>query len=371
MDLAVVPFFNSIVTRLSSMLLFCMLMAFTSCNEQASSNLPKNVTTTSKLSPVVIRTPLPPGFTFDGVVDTTLVSQYIRSIYHDTKGNLWFGTAFEGVCKYHTDTLTYYTKLDVFDANSVHSIAEDKQGNIWFATDSGVFKYYSKKFTKYAHKQGLINISKNKKGCITNNVFIDKSNNLWLSTPSGVFRYNGKNFTIFPLLPAVSFSNILQDKDANIWFASTENGVYKYNGKTISNFSVKNGLISNEVGTMLQDKNGIIWFSTNKGISQYNGKTITHLTTKEGIPNNEIWGIYQEKSGIIWITARGSTTRYNPDADKEGENAFTVFTPKDGLNCCVQSMYQDREGNMWWGAGSGLFRFDGKQFYQVKQKGPW
>jgi ligand-binding sensor domain-containing protein len=34
-------------------------------------------------------------------------------------------------------------------------------------------------------------------------------------------------------------------------------------------------------------------------------------------------------------------------------------------------MYQDTSGNMWWGAGSGLFRFDGKQFYQVKQNGPW
>jgi ligand-binding sensor domain-containing protein len=48
-----------------------------------------------------------------------------------------------------------------------------------------------------------------------------------------------------------------------------------------------------------------------------------------------------------------------------------VFTSADGLNCCVQSMYQDKSGNMWWGAGSGLFRFDGKRFYQVKQKGPW
>jgi ligand-binding sensor domain-containing protein len=34
-------------------------------------------------------------------------------------------------------------------------------------------------------------------------------------------------------------------------------------------------------------------------------------------------------------------------------------------------MYQDKSGNMWWGTGQGLYRFDGKQFYQVKQKGPW
>ena len=44
----------------------------------------------------------------------TLVSQYIRSIFEDSKGNLWFGTLGEGVVRYgaSTDvkkTLTYFS----------------------------------------------------------------------------------------------------------------------------------------------------------------------------------------------------------------------------------------------------------------------
>jgi hypothetical protein len=50
-------------------------------------------------------------------------------------------------------------------------------------------------------------------------------------------------------------------------------------------------------------------------------------------------------------------------------NPFTVFTLADGLNCCVQSMFQDKSGTMWW--GTGLYRFDGKRFYQVKKNGSW
>ncbi len=355
-------------------LLFCALAVFTSCSGQVNTNLPKDITTPSKPSPVVIRTPKPPGFRFPGTQDTddtTLVSQYIRSIYQDSKGNFWFGTVFEGVCRYHKDTLSYYTELDVFNGSSVHSIAEDKHGNIWFATNKSVVKYDDGKFINYGEQEGFRDIPLNNKGCITNHVFVDKSDNLWVSTPGGIYSYNGKGFVLSSLLPAISIGCMLQDNAGSIWFASTDNGVYRFDGNSIKHITEQDGLISNHVSGMLQDKNGIFWFATNKGISRYDGKIFTQLTTNEGIPNNEIWGIYEEKSGIVWITARGSTTRYNPDAAKNEENPFTIFTPADGLNCCVQSMYQDRAGNMWWGSGSGLFRFDGRGFYQVKQKGPW
>ena len=70
--------------------------------------------------------------------------------------------------------------------------------------------------------------------------------------------------------------------------------------------------------------------------------------------NQDAFSTYIEQSGIIWVTARGSTTRFDPSLNKTDPKAFTVFTPMDGPSCCVQSMYQDRSGNMWWGTGQGL-----------------
>jgi len=122
---------------------------------------------------------------------------------------------------------------------------------------------------------------------------------------------------------------------------------------------------------MVDDTPENSWFPTKDGLCPDDGKTFPEFTTKAGLGGSEVWGIYMEKSGIIWITARGSTTRYDLSVPISNPKAFTVFTEEDGLNCCVQSMYQDRSGNMWWGTGQGLYRFDGKRFYQVKQKGPW
>ena len=165
----------------------------------------------------------------------------------------------------------------------------------------------------------------------------------------------------------------MEDKTGNIWFASQDNGVFRYDrtGKAIKNITEKEGLGDNYAGGMIQDKTGNFWFTMKDGICRYDGKTFTEFTTKDGLGGSEVWGIYIEQSGIIWITARGSTTRFDPSIPISNPKAFTVFTAEDGINCCVQSMYQDRSGNMWWGAGAGLYRFDGKRFYQVKQNGPW
>lgn len=119
---------------LNKTLLLLFLAIFTSCNGQEKTHEDSN---TSKASPTVIRNfkavAVPPDF------DTTLVSQYIRSIFQDSKGNLWFGTIEEGVVRYDKKTLTYFSNPDGFISTSVFAINEDKDGNLWFGTDQGVY----------------------------------------------------------------------------------------------------------------------------------------------------------------------------------------------------------------------------------------
>jgi ligand-binding sensor domain-containing protein len=51
----------------------------------------------------------------------------------------------------------------------------------------------------------------------------------------------------------------LQDKAGNLWFGTTSEGLYKYDGKAFTQFTVTNGLISNKVSCILEDKDGKIW----------------------------------------------------------------------------------------------------------------
>jgi len=372
-------------------ILFLVGSVINSCKGQVKSNSAQDSFYT-KPGPVVIKkinsVALAPDF------DTTLVSQYIRSIFQDAKGNLWFGTLGEGVARYdaRANTLTYFSNPDGFIQNTVYAINEDKEGNLWFGTDQGVYKYSASRpdgrelsgFRNYNQKDGLNHLDITRKG-----ILVDKAGGIWVGTHGGVYRYDpaadkkgAPSFSLFNELPAINVMGILEDSDGNIWFASSDQGVFRFDpatkGKRITNMKDKEGLGDNYAGGIAEDKAGNIWFVMKNGICKYDpsaskagGNAFTEYTAKDGLGGTEFWGIYIEQSGIIWVTARGSTTRFDPTLDKSDPKAFTVFTPKDGINCCVQSMFQDRSGRMWWGAGSGLFRFNGNSFYQVKKHGPW
>ncbi len=355
---------------LNRVLLFSLLTIFTSANGQEATN-PLIYFNTSKPSPTVKRNFKAVGMLPD--FDTTLVSQYIRSIFQDSKGNLWFGTLNEGVVRYDVKTLTYFSNPDGFINNTVYAINEDKKGNLWFGTDQGVYKYDGKTFRNYNQKDGLSHIDISRKS-----ILVDKSGTIWVGTHGGVFRYDpsadstgGQSFSLFTQLPPIDVAGIMEDKSGNIWFATSDKGVFRYDGKTIINIAEKEGLGNNVAGGMAQDKAGNMWFTMKNGICKYDGTTFTEYTAKDGLGGTELWGIYIEESGMIWVTARGSTTRFDPTIPLPNPKAFTVFTSANGLNCCVQSMYQDKSANMWWGTGQGLFRFNGYGFYKVKQHGPW
>ena len=115
---------------------------------------------------------------------------------------------------------------------------------------------------------------------------------------------------------------------SNIWF-STNNGAIMYNGESFAHFTEKEGLSGNEVGKIIEDKNGNIWIATSKGVSMYNGKFFTQFTEKEGLINNHVLDILEDKNGNIWIGTNRGISRFDGNSFKSPKfntrNSFTDF----------------------------------------------
>jgi ligand-binding sensor domain-containing protein len=56
-------------------------------------------------------------------------------------------------------------------------------------------------------------------------------------------------------------------------------------------FDVTSGLSGTPITSILQDKNGILWFGTlREGLCRYDGRQFQTFTTQDGLPSNNIYG---------------------------------------------------------------------------------
>lgn len=317
------------------------------------------------------------------------IDEYVVEIFEDSKKNLWFGTINNGAAKFDGKALTYLTTENGLIGNTVTSFAEDKQGNIWLGTHNGLSKFDGKTFINFTDKNGLVNNT-------VSELLIDKKGILWVGTWDGVSKFNGTTFSTFTLpnpdvelMPYQStlhwVSEIIEDKQGNIWFSRDGYGVCKYNGQSFTLYTKKDGLVSNNIQEIEEDKKGNIWFGSrvverdnpdktgrtgDGGLSKFDGKAFTHFPEIKGLCKNEVYAIYEDSKGNIWIGANGvGVYRY------DGKD-FTLFSKTDRADLMpygygIQSILEDKKGNLWLGLSGGLFRLQGDSIINVSRNGPW
>lgn len=182
----------------------------------------------------------------------------VYSIYKDTKGNVWFGTAVLGVCRYDGKSVDWISEVDVTElhegpSNGVRSIIEDKDGYFWFNTWYRYNVYRNnqdKNVFKYKREKGIGSLDGKKDGDLHEYMSIAKDNNneLWIATyRTGVWRYDpsaelrtgSKNITHYPVkngFKDITIFSIYKDNNGDLWLGTHETGAYKFNGKTFERF---------------------------------------------------------------------------------------------------------------------------------------
>ncbi len=322
-----------------------------------------------------------------------LADNNIRSIFEDNKGRLWFGTHNGGISRYdgncagntpksnQSHLFVNYSIEQGLTYKSVFSIVEDNNGNLWMGTfGGGIFCYDGKSFTNYTKAQGLV--------CdYVRTIHKDMNGNLWIGTRDGGLSFleinsfdnldkTKKNrqsqikiFTNYSTLQGLANNNvrsILEDKQGNLWFSTGGGGISRYDGKSFINYTIAQGLSNNYLRCIFEDKNGNLWFgSWNGGVSCFDGKSFTTYNINQGLPNNYVNSIIEDKKGNLWFAT-----------DAEGVScydgrSFTTYTSLQGLpSNYLKTLFRDKKGNIWIGTGgAGVSYFDGKCFtnYSTEQ----
>lgn len=185
-------------------------------------------------------------------------------------------------------------------------------------------------------------------------------------------------------VPENGFSSGLMDKDGTIWFGSNGGGIYHFDGKTYKNYTEKDGLISNQIFSIVSDDENNLWFGTQSGLLKYNRKQFKHIplpyqdTTSIWLDKvypminpNAVHSLATDNNNNLWIgTAGGGAYKYREEIFK-GYLTEIGRKQEDSLyHNWIPFIRKDDRGNMWFASMTygGVNRFDGKEFTQFLKK---
>ena len=66
-------------------------------------------------------------------------------------------------------------------------------------------------------------------------------------------------------------------------------------------YKTNDGLAGAVVYDLCQDQDGFIWFATETGLSRFDGSRFKNFTMDDGLPSNEILKVFADTEGRVWI----------------------------------------------------------------------
>lgn len=298
------------------------------------------------------------------------ISQVIRTIFQDSKGDLWFGTQ-NGAFKLDGDTLTHIDNINSENGKGVtiKDITESKDGKIWIGHSDGISSIDGSTVINYYESNGLI----------SNDVWsiaADKNGKIWIGTIDGVCVFNGQEFTTF-ILPEGEIDstlgisskrmvhNIFEDSKGTLWF-STNAGLFSYVNNSLTNVSEKAGIQTYFINKIYEDKNGILWVSTKEGLYNLTDNKAKNITKGEIETGKGIGSIAEDKDSNLWFVSnqhflfkykRGKLNEYIKTENNKGPVVFQIF--------------KDQDNRLWFVGFGGAFRLEHGIFINITKNGPW
>jgi signal transduction histidine kinase/ligand-binding sensor domain-containing protein len=154
------------------------------------------------------------------------------------------------------------------------------------------------------------------------------------------------------------FSGIL------LFFLTAE--AFAQNGEeyTFRRISRLDGLSSDEVHSIYQDRRGVMWFGTSDGLSAYNGITFTVYRHRAGdstsLPQNFISCVTEDKSGNLWVGTKDYICRFVPRGDS-GVFVSHLLPTRVAFHF-VRTIVDGGDNLLYIQIGAGMMSFDKRTF---------
>ncbi|MFC3032481.1 two-component regulator propeller domain-containing protein [Pseudoalteromonas fenneropenaei] len=119
------------------------------------------------------------------------------------------------------------------------------------------------------------------------------------------------------------------------------------NDYVVKQWNIQNGLPSQSLSSIVQDKQGYIWLGTQFGLSRFDGNEFSNFNTQNSdfLPSNGINKLLLDSHGMLWIGTRSGIVRLDPNS---------MQAEQFKLSGAVKDIIEDQKGRIWV-AANGLY----------------
>jgi len=310
--------------------------------------------------------------------NNVLTTTAIKSLFEDSRGDIWIGTWDKGLYRYSPKQNKFYAYPKMNSRNSAHVVFEDQQGNIWVGSwEFGLFKLKNPRDMKRVTWQNYTHHTSDANS-LSNNIIYDISEDsitqtLWVGTRNGLsimpldnpgtfYNYQPRGSSYY--MPFTEVSSVMQSRQSFMWVGTVGGGVYRVDTHvpffSLVELNFKGiDIPSRSALKIMIDHEGTAWM----GVSGYglvrcnrdgsNLKHYTQIPEFAGITSiSDVNAIMQRKNGEIWFgLVDGQILIY-----KRGQKVRVVHPEKSSFITfpLITSLMEDASGNCWIGTRSGL-----------------
>ncbi len=313
----------------------------------------------------------------------SLSADVIELFYEDDRGRLWIATAQEGLDRFDpaTGQFTHFkhdpAKPRSLSHNTVRTIYQDRSGVFWIGTAAGLNRFDSQtqNFTRYLHDPANPHsLSQDE----VNVIFEDRPGALWIGTHRGglnrfdrqsgkFYRFMPRDPTGDPFSPWKSIWAMYEDQNANFWVASFSD-LFLFNRVAERFIHVDPAPNDNPAwdGHILVDRNGGIWGRhcgllrldvDKKQFKRHRPRPNPKFDGAFDFAYNLGYAIHEDDDGSFWFGAISGLHKFDP----QQERFLAHYYEKDGLpSNRVWKILNAGRGKLWLMTDVGIAIFDEK-----------
>jgi len=272
-------------------------------------------------------------------------------------GTLWIGT-FEGLVSWSGGKLTYYPEIG---KAFVTSLLEDHDGTVWVGTFSSTVL----PARVCAIRTGSVQC-KGEDGAFGSFVWSlgeDSSGTLWAGADSGVWRCNPGPAQRYAI-PGIRVGDLLKADDGRMLIGISGAGLKRVVADKLEPYPIysamnRNALLAErevDSNKLLRDSNGGLWIGTHQRglIHIHNGRTDV-FKKSDGLSGDISCSLFEDREGNVWFASTRGLDRFR-------ELPVATISSQQGLSSnYVSSVVAGAEGSVWVGTHDGLTRWKNGQ----------